>query len=66
MPFTHPAASPTRRADKIATGNATPAWSASAITRPPSARMDPTERSIPPLMMTKVIPAATIAMIALC
>jgi hypothetical protein len=43
-----------------------PALTASAVTTPVKAIVDPTARSIPPLMMINVIPIAPIATITVC
>ena len=45
---------------------AQPACSSVASTTPASARSDPTERSMPPEMMTNVIPSAITALIEVC
>jgi hypothetical protein len=50
----------------IAIGMGKPAFNALAKTTPEKAMIDPTERSIPAVIMTKVIPTAMIALIAVC
>ena len=47
-------------------GSGTPLWSVLAITTPANASTEPTDKSIPPVMITKVMPTATIAMIVAC
>ena len=61
-PWTNPAAAAAAaRATTIATGNGTPAAGArDARTQAESAMTDATDRSISPLMITKVIATATI------
>src|SRR5207302_4979103 len=65
-PFTTPnpapAASPARRLN----ANGTPPFSAPAMIAPARASSEPTDRSIPAVRMTKVIPAAMIALMETC
>ncbi|MDF9816856.1 hypothetical protein M2266_006169 [Streptomyces sp. SPB162] len=53
-PMAPQTASGTRSAGSI------PHWEAQAASTPPSAKTEPTDRSIPPVMITSVIPRATI------
>ena len=43
-----------------------PAFNSDAITAPQKASIDPTERSIPPVSITSVIPIAIIELIEVC
>src|SRR3954452_21165511 len=58
MPLTTPTAAPRAIAATAISGTGTPALTRSAVTTAVSARMDPTDRSMPPVRMTKVIPIA--------
>ncbi len=55
-PLTRPHAAPATIPSAIAGAVGTPAFTASPVTTPDSARTDPTLRSIPPVMMTRVMP----------
>ena len=59
-PWTNPAAAAAASASTIASGNGTPASCADARTQAENAITDATDRSISPLMMTKVIATAMI------
>src|SRR6266496_2080083 len=65
-PFTIPTKLPTRMPAKSAARAEKPALMPSAVITPVRAMVDPTERSIPPLMMIRVIPIAPIATITVC
>ena len=65
-PFTTPTSPPTRIPLNNATEGGKPALIASAVTTPVKAIVDPTARSIPPLMMIIVMPIAPIATITVC
>jgi hypothetical protein len=56
-PLTSPIAPHTSSGTSSA--GSTPYWLAQAARTPPSANTEPTDRSIPPPMITKVIPSAT-------
>lgn len=62
-PFANPASAPTIRVTKMASGPLSPHVSERPRTRPDKAAIDPTERSISPIINTNVIPNAMIAMI---
>jgi hypothetical protein len=59
--MTSPLASPTapHTSSGASSAGTSPYWLAQAATTPPSANTDPTDRSMPPVMMTNVIPSAT-------
>ena len=61
MPLTKPTASPTSSPVATATGSGPPRASTSAQSTPASATTEPTERSMPPVRMAKLMPAARIA-----
>ena len=61
-----PHVSPVTSAIPIASGAGSPAWSERASGMPDNARIDPTDRSMPPDTMTNVMPTATIALIDVC
>ena len=65
-PFTKPQPSPTANPLIMAIGMGSPVCKTLASTTPEKAKIDPTERSIPAVMITKVIPTAMIALIAVC
>jgi hypothetical protein len=65
-PLTSPHPSPTRSPPATATRPEWPATRRSATTRPLKARIEPTDRSIPPEMITKVRPMPRMALIADC
>ena len=65
-PLSRPQRNPLPRPALTASGSGTPACNRLAITTPERARTEPTERSIPAVMMTKVIPAAMMAMTEDC
>ena len=65
-PFTSPQSAALVSASVTASGNPAPDCKALARTTPERASTEPTERSMPPDMIANVIPAATIALIALC
>ncbi|CAO0827385.1 hypothetical protein SMICM17S_13216 [Streptomyces microflavus] len=58
-PLTSPIAPQTTRGTSRAARK--PHWEAQAARTPPRAKTEPTERSMPPVMMTSVMPRATIA-----
>ncbi len=55
-PLTSPQAAPVNSPSNIAIGTLMPARTDSAATTPASARIDPTDRSMPPVMITQVAP----------
>jgi len=57
---------PTNRMPAAASGQGTPAASASATKALVSATVDPTDRSMPPVVITKVMATATISIGAAC
>ena len=57
-PFTSPISAPIARPNRPAGKAGTPLTSASPVEYPLSATTEPTDRSIPPLMMVNVIPMA--------
>ena len=65
-PLIRPHASPIASAIAIPTGAGRPLSSASARPIPAKASTDPTDRSMPPEMITNVIPMATMAFRAVC
>jgi len=73
-PFARPQARPARTAHAIAAATAVPcarpasetALSARTASEPTKAAIDPTERSIPPETMTKVIPSEMIPVYETC
>ena len=54
----NPAAIPTTRPNRMASGSGSPAAKVKPTATETSARFDPTERSMPPVMMIRVIPSA--------
>ena len=65
-PFTAPSATPRPMPASAATGPGAPCTSRSAVTSPHSASSDPTDRSMPAEMMTKVSPMPRMALMADC
>ena len=65
-PLTKPQNAPLAKANTMATGTGTPATSIAAASTPDSAATGPTDRSIPPEMITSVIPSAIQALIEDC
>ena len=65
-PLTTPTSAPTRMPATTAKMTGSPALMPSAVTTPVSAIVEPTERSIPPLMMMSVMPIAPMATITVC
>src|SRR5688572_9629859 len=65
-PFTVPSAVPTAAPASAASGTGTPWASRSAVQRPLSASRDPTDRSMPPEMITKVSPMPRMALMDDC
>ena len=65
-PFRKPQNAPTASAPRMASGTGTPATSIAAPSTADSAATGPTDRSIPPEMMTSVIPSAMQALIDDC
>ena len=55
-PLTRPHAAPVSSPNSIASGTGTAALTASAATTPDNARIEPTDRSMPPVMITQVAP----------
>ena len=64
LPFSRPMAKPSPSASSNASGSPSPASSDSTATNPDSASTGPIDRSMPPVMMTKVIPAPMMPTIA--
>ena len=62
-PLNSPTAAPTASPRGTVSTGGTPPLRKSATTIPPNPRVDPTERSIPPEAITKVIPRASIRVI---
>ena len=58
-PLKAPPATPTRTPATIASGSGRPALKLKPMVTDTSAISEPTERSIPPVRMTKVMPSAT-------
>src|SRR3990167_6831364 len=65
-PLIRPHRAPTSNPASMASGTGTPAFTARAATTPASARMAPTERSMPPVMITQVAPMPRKAMEVTC
>ena len=65
-PLTHPSAAPAARAQPHASGAGNPDFAAEAATSEESASTLPTDRSIPPVRMTTVMPSETTPMIDDC
>ena len=65
-PFPRPQARPTTRPTAAAAAIGSPASCAVPSATPASATIEPTDRSMPPVRITNVIPTATIPMNALC
>ena len=66
LPFTNPTKPPVKTPHSTAKTGGIPAFMAKATITPESAMFDAAERSIPPLMMIKVIPNAPRATITDC
>jgi hypothetical protein len=66
IPFINPHTPPADRAIRIAKGIFTPFLRANAPIMALKARTDPTDKSIPPVMITHVIPTDTIPIIDTC
>src|SRR5712691_4659516 len=66
MPFTRPQVPPTAMPAAMAAPVGQPARNAAASTTPASASSEPTERSMPPERITKVIPTAITALMLVC
>ena len=64
-PFTIPSAAPTTQADSAANASGSPLVAAMPATTLLIAKIDPTEMSISPAMMTSVPPSATASTAAL-
>ncbi len=65
-PDNAPAVSPTRTASGNETVIGSCSFSTSVVRMPASARSEPTDKSIPPVRITNVIPAAIIAVMETC
>ena len=59
-PLARPMVAPTAKATRTTQGSAAPAFTMPAASAPATARIEPTERSMPPVRMTNVIPTAMI------
>src|SRR3989442_3714268 len=65
-PLTSPSSAPTARPPPMPTSTGRPAASSPAITAPESASTEPTLRSMPPVRITNVMPAAMTALMETC
>ena len=65
-PFKAPTTNPTIKATGIAIIESTPLASIIAATAPENPKIEPTDKSIPPVSITKVIPVAITALIEVC
>ena len=66
MPLSAPQSKPTVGATKITPHQGTPNCAATAELTMPSARIEPTDKSIPAVMITKNMPSASSAAVAFC
>jgi hypothetical protein len=65
-PFMAPATYPTAAPANIATTGGIPAFESNTEMTPVNAKVEPTDKSMPPVNITRVIPAARMAVIELC
>jgi len=67
IPLNEPNITPTNKPSKIASQGARESWTINPVIRVPvSATIEPTDKSIPPVIITKVIPHAIIAFKETC
>ena len=66
MPLSAPHNKPTNGPTRITPHQGTPNWAATAELTMPSASMEPTDKSIPAVMITKNMPSASSAAVAFC